>query len=48
MRCEDFPCCQHGNEGCEDRSEYHSKYWYDKFANMTEDQMDDYEMREEW
>lgn len=46
-RCEDFPCCGHGNEGCQDRKEFHSEYWAEKFSNMSEDEMDDYEYRME-
>ena len=29
MTCEDYPCCGHGTEGCEDRPEFHSEYWRD-------------------
>ena len=26
-RCEDYPCCGHGVEGCEDRPEFHMDYY---------------------
>ena len=45
--CEDKPCCQHGYESCEDRTEFHSEYWAEKFSHMSEDEMDDYEYRME-
>jgi len=43
MRCIDAPCCQHGNEGCEDLPEYHQEYWMEKFSDMSDDEMEDYE-----
>lgn len=44
-KCEDYPCCGHDQDGCEDRPEYHSEYWAEKFSTMTEDEMDDWEYR---
>jgi hypothetical protein len=26
-RCEDYPCCGHGTEGCDDRPEFTAEYW---------------------
>lgn len=32
MRCEDYPCCGHGEDGCEPRKEHTADYWHEVFA----------------
>lgn len=54
MRCEDFPCCGHGSEGCVDTSRtikcadckqtYHPDSMTEKYCYRCQFTSDDYEI----
>lgn len=47
-RCEDYPCCGHGQEGCEDRPEFHSEYWHELHERLGDELYEQYLELLEW
>lgn len=40
-QCEDYPCCGHTDgDGCMPNPRHTSEYWSERFASMTQEEMD--------
>lgn len=46
--CEDYPCCGHMPGECGFRPEFTSDYWHERFASMSQEEMEWRDQTGEW